>query len=72
MPAPDTWQHQPVPKLTCEEFQRALKLPSSGRGGDPCTYMEDDQLYAVTSPKDGDSSYTKRFWGLDDVRNLGS
>lgn len=71
MPPPDTWEQQPVPKLTCEEFQASLNLPSAGDGGDPCTYMADDELYGVTSPKSGDWSQTPRFWGLGSIWDLG-
>jgi hypothetical protein len=71
MPPPDTWEHQPTPKLTCEEFQAALALPSGGDGGDPCTYMEDDKLYGVVSPLPTDMAWTTRFWGLDSIWNLG-
>lgn len=71
MPPPDTWEKQPAPKLTCEEFQEALRLPSAGDGGDPCTYMEDDRLYGVTSPMPDDRADTSRFWGLDSIWNLG-
>lgn len=67
MPPPDTWEHSPVPKMTCEEFQALLGLPSGGDGGDPCTYMDADVLYAVTSHLSGDTATTKRFWGLASV-----
>jgi hypothetical protein len=71
MPPPDAWEHQPVPKLTCEEFQEALVLPSAGDGGDPCNYMWNDLLYAVTSPMPEDRGGTNRLWELDHLRNLG-
>ena len=70
MPPPDTWDHQPVPKLTCEQFQAALHLPSSG----PCTYMTADRLYGVTSWKDGDPDPTSlakaRMWDMGSVWDL--
>jgi hypothetical protein len=71
MPAPDLWENQPVPKMTCEQFQTVLDLPSGSDGGDPCTYLEDDQLYAVTSALPGDTAETKRFLGLEDSEALG-
>lgn len=71
MPAPDMWENQPVPKMTCEQFQTILKLPSGSDGGDPCTYLEDDQLYAVTSALPGDTAATKRFSGLESAWDLG-
>lgn len=71
MPPPDTWEQQPVPKMTCEEFQASLRLPSSGDGGDPCTYMQDDELYGVTSPLPTDYPGITRFWGLGSIWDLG-
>jgi len=75
MPPPDTWEAQPAPKLTCEEFQTSLHLPSSGSGGDPCTYMSDDRFYGVTSWKDGDPNppdpNKRRIWDLGSVWDLG-
>lgn len=71
MPPPDTWEHAPVPKMTCEEFQDLLTLPSAGDGGDPCTYMAEDLFYAVTSARPGDTVQTKRLWGLASVWDLG-
>jgi hypothetical protein len=75
MPSPEVWEKQPVPKITCEEFQRALRLPSNGDGGDPCFDIEDDQLYVVTGARDDDpvppDPEKKRFWGLQDVSDLG-
>lgn len=72
MPPPDTWEHQPAPKITCEAFGHSLALPRGGRGnGDPCTYMTDDVLYAVTSYLPGDTSATKRFWHLGRLDDLG-
>ena len=67
---PDTWAGSPEPKLTCEEFQKLLTLPSSGDGGDPCTYMADDMLYAVTSYLEGDKDTTRRFWDLGYTNDL--
>ena len=63
--------HGYIPKLTCEEFQSALRLPSSGWNGAPCTYMDDDLLCSATSPKDGDGPGTKRFWGIDSAWTSG-
>ncbi|HKT00059.1 MAG TPA: hypothetical protein VJT31_11045 [Rugosimonospora sp.] len=71
MPPPDTWEHAPVPKMTCEEFQTLLNLPASGSGGDPCTYMYDDRFYAVTSSMPGDTGNTQRIWDLGSVWDLG-
>lgn len=64
MPPPDAWEHPPVPKMTCEEFQDQLDLPD-GPNGDPCTYLEDDVLYAVGSPVPGDTDQTPRVWTFD-------
>lgn len=71
MPPADNWEHQPAPKMTCEEVQSLLELPPGSDGGDPCTYLEDDRLYAVTSSLPDDTAQTKRFWGLRPVGDLG-
>jgi hypothetical protein len=71
MPSPDDWEKQPVPKFTCEQFQYLYKLPSSGSGGDPCTYMWASELYAVTSPKAGDTTVgPQRMFPLGNVKDL--
>ena len=74
-PAPDTWEKQPVPKMTCEEFQNAMRLPLTQKGGDPCTIMFDDELYGVASWLESDSTETNsglvRMWGLNSIWNLG-
>jgi hypothetical protein len=74
MPFRDNWLPDPVPKMTCEEFQDVLQLPSDIDGGDPCVYMTNDELYAVTGPLDSDYGPTprwkKRIWQLGNVRNL--
>ena len=71
MPPPDTWEQDRTPKLTCEEFQNLLALPSNGNGGDPCTYMYDDRLYAVTSHMPDDTGQTRRMWDLGSIWDLG-
>lgn len=74
MPPPDTWEKQPVPKMTCEEFQTAEHLPSSRAGGDPCSYMVADRLYGVTSwladDPDPTSTNKARIWAVGDVQDL--
>lgn len=74
MPSPDNWLPEPVPKMTCEEFQNALHLPSDIDGGDPCVYLTEDELYAVTGALDKDHGPTprwkKRIWSLGSVRDL--
>lgn len=71
MPSPDDWLPEPVPKMTCEEFQDALHLPSDTNGLDPCAYMEEDELYAVTGALAKDHGPTprwkKRIWQLGNV-----
>jgi hypothetical protein len=74
MPFPDAWLPEPVPKMTCEEFQNRLQLPSDSDGGDPCVYMTADELYAVTGPLDSDHGPTplgkRRIWQLGSIWNL--
>jgi hypothetical protein len=62
-PSPDNWEIQPVPKMTCEEFWEDTRLPTAA--GDPCTYMEDDRLYVVTSCQAGDIASTERLFALE-------
>lgn len=71
MPSPDAWEAQPAPKMTCEQLQQTLTLPSSGNGGDPCNYMYNDRLYAVTSHLDTDTANTNRMFDLGSVWDLG-
>jgi hypothetical protein len=74
MPFPDNWLPDPVPKMTCEELQNRLQLPSAGDGGDPCVYLTEDELYAVTGPLDSDHGPTPqwkiRAWPMGSVWNL--
>lgn len=71
MPPQAAWEHQPVPKMTCENFRDLLKLLPSGDDGDPCTFMENDHLYAVTSGLPEDTPQTRRLWDLGDAWDLG-
>jgi hypothetical protein len=74
MPFPQNWYPQPVPKMTCEEFQSRLQLPSAMLGGDACGDMDEDELYAVTGPLDSDHGPTpqwkKRTWPMGSVWKL--
>jgi hypothetical protein len=71
MPSPDAWEFQPAPKMTCEQLQATLTLPSSGNGGDPCNYMYNDHLYAVTSYLDTDTANTNRMFDLGIISSFG-
>lgn len=74
MPSPDDWLPEPVPKMTCEEFQDALHLPSDTEGGDACAYLTKDELYAVTGALSKDRGPTprwkKRIWPLGSIQDL--
>ena len=62
----------PLPRTQAiDEEQSLLTLPSAGGGGDACTYMTEDQVYAVTSSMAGDVANTQRMWGLGSVWDLG-
>ncbi|HEY6795309.1 MAG TPA: hypothetical protein VI248_11580 [Kineosporiaceae bacterium] len=70
MPPPDTWENPPEPKLTCEQFQHLMGLPSSGDGGDPCSYMSDDRFFGVTTSLPSDTGHEQRLWDLGSVWDL--